>query len=402
MPSFTCKLGTDDGRVLEKEFEASSRQLLLDSLEEQGFHVFAIRRRLLDSIPGLTRSKTNWSGRRFLSFNQELIVLLRSGLPILQVLDTIIDRLEAGKMFDVLREIRESIRGGDSLSEAFGKFPHIFPHLYIASIKAGERTGDLPITLERYIAYQKRVETIRSKIKNAAFYPLLLTVSVIAVVLFLMLFVVPRFTQVYADANVELPVMTRILVATANGLGHSLPVLLPLLALLLVVTPIFFRTERGTILLDRIKLSLPLIGTLATEYSLLSFCRTLGTTLSSGIPIVEALRMSRATLNNRIYEEKMIAATRRVEEGSSFADAIDQTGFFTNIALRMIAVGETSGSLPDMLTDVADYYESEVEYRLERLTSLIEPVMMVSMGLLIGGIVVSMYIPIFQLAGTVS
>ena len=294
MPSFTCKIGTDDGRVLEKEFEAGNRQLLLDSLEEQGFHVFTVRRRLLDSIPGLTRSKANWSGRRFLSFNQELIVLLRSGLPILQVLDTIIVRLEAGQMFDVLRDIRESIRGGDSLSEAFGKFPHIFPHLYIASIKAGERTGDLPITLARYIAYQKRVETIRSKIKNAAFYPLLLTISVIAVVLFLMLFVVPRFTQVYADANVELPVMTRILVATANVLGHSLPLLLPALVFVMVLAPIFFRTERGAFLLDRIKLSLPLIGTLATEYSLLSFCRTLGTTLSSGIPIVQALRMSRA------------------------------------------------------------------------------------------------------------
>jgi len=401
MPSFTCKIGTDDGRVVEKEFEASSRQLLHESLEEQGFHVFSIRRRLFDSLPGLTSSRSSWTGRRFLSFNQELIVLLRSGLPILQVLDTIIERLEAGQMFDVLRNIRESIRGGDSLSEAFGKYPHIFPHLYIASIKAGERTGDLPVTLVRYIAYQKRVETIRNKVKNAAFYPLLLTISVFAVVIFLMLFVVPRFTQVYADANVELPLMTKVLVATANGLGHSLPVVLPVLVLMAVLVPFFLRTERGAFFMDRVKLVLPFVGTLMTEYSLLSFCRTLGTTLSSGIPIVQALRMSRATLNNRIYEELMVQATRKVEEGSSFADALEQTGFFTNIALRMISVGETSGSLPDMLSDVADYYESEVEYRLERITSLIEPAMMVSMGLLIGGIVVSMYLPIFQLAETV-
>jgi len=401
MPSFTCKIGTDDGRVVEKVFEASSRQLLHESLEEQGFQVFSIRRRILDSLSGLTGARASWTGRRFLSFNQELIVLLRSGLPILQVLDTIIDRLEAGQMLDVLREIREDIRGGDSLSDAFGKFPHIFPHLYIASIKAGERTGDLAITLTRYIAYQKRVETIRSKIKNAAFYPLLLTISVFAVVLFLMLFVVPRFTQVYADANVELPIMTRILVSAASGLGKSLPVLVPVVMVLLAVAPFFLRTERGAILVDRIKLRLPFVGTLATEYSLLSFCRTLGTTLSSGIPIVSALRMSRATLNNRIFEERMIVATRRVEEGTSFAEALEQAGFFTKIALRMIAAGETSGSLPDMLTDVADYYESEVEYRLERLTSLIEPAMMVGMGLLIGGIVVAMYFPIFQLAETV-
>jgi type IV pilus assembly protein PilC len=401
MPSFTCKIGTDDGRVVEREFEARSRQLLRESLTEQGFYVFSIRRRLFDSIPGLARAGSSWTGRRFLSFNQELIVLLRSGLPILQVLDTIIERLEAGQMFDVLRAIREDIRGGGALSEAFGKFPHVFPHLYIASIKAGERTGDLPITLARYVAYQKRVETIRSKVKNAAFYPLLLTISVFVVVLFLMLFVVPRFTQVYADAHVELPLMTRILVATANGLGNSLPILLPTVIALLVATSMFFRTERGAILLDRAKLHIPFVGRLLTEYSLLSFCRTLGTTLSSGIPIVQALQMSRATLNNRIFEARMLVATRKVEEGSSFADSLEQTGFFTNIALRMIAVGETSGSLPDMLTDVADYYESEVEFQLERVTSLIEPAMMVGMGLLIGGIVISMYLPIFHLAETV-
>jgi type IV pilus assembly protein PilC len=401
MASFTCKIGTDDGRVVEKEFEASSRQLLRASLTEQGFYVFSIRRRLLDSIPGLQGAKSNFTGRRFLSFNQELIVLLRSGLPILQVLDTITERLESGQMFDVLRSIREDIRGGDSLSEAFGKFPNIFPHLYIASIKAGERTGDLPITLTRYVAYQKRVESIRAKVKQAAFYPLLLTITVFAVILFLMFFVVPRFTQVYADAHVELPLVTRILVATASGLGNSLPLLLPALLVLIVLTPMFLRTERGTIMLDRAKLQIPFVGNLLTEYSLLSFCRTLGTTLSSGIPIVQALRMSRATLNNRIYEARMIVATRKVEEGSSFADSLEQTGFFTNIALRMIAVGETSGSLPDMLMDVADYYESEVEFRLDRLTSLIEPAMMVGMGLLIGGIVVSMYLPIFKLAETV-
>lgn len=401
MASFSCKIGTDDGRILEKDFEAGSRRQLRDSLEEQGFQVFSIRRRLLDVLPGLTGARAGWTGRRFLSFNQELIVLLRSGLPILQVLDTILSRMEAGHMADALRDIRESIRGGDSLSEAFGKFPQLFPHLYLASIKAGERTGDLPITLTRYVAYQKRVETIRSKIKNAAFYPLLLTISVFAVVLFLMLFVVPRFTQVYADANVELPLMTRILVACANGLGSSLPVLLPVLLLLVILASMFLRTERGALLLDRIKLALPFIGTLTREYSLLSFCRTLGTTLSSGIPIVPALKMSRATLNNRVYEARMLVATRRVEEGTSFAEALEQTGFFTGIALRMIAVGETGGSLPEMLNDVADYYESEVEYRLERLTSLIEPAMMVSMGLLIGGIVVAMYFPIFQLAETV-
>jgi len=401
MPTFICKIGTSDGRVLEKEFEARSRELLRESLEEQGFYVFGIRKQLLQTLFGGGVGQGRWNSRRFLSFNQELLVLLRSGLPILQVLDTILERLETGGMLQVLREIREDIRGGSSISEAFGKYPKYFPQLYIASIRAGERTGDLPVTIARYIAYQKRVEVIKTKVKNAAFYPMLLTIAVVLVVLFLMLYVVPRFSQIYADANVELPLMTRMLVATAHGLTNGLPVLVPLVVGLLVTARLFLRSERGALLFDRFKLKLPFFGTLLIEYALLSFCRTLGTVLASGIPIVQSLQMSRGTLNNRVLETRMLQATRRIEEGASVSEAFEQAGYFPNIALRMIAVGETGGALAEMLGDVSDYYEGEVEQRLERMTSLIEPVMMATMGLLIGGIVIAMYFPIFQLAGTV-
>ncbi len=401
MPTFICKIGTSDGRVLEKEFEARSRELLRESLQEQGFYVFAIRQQLLLSLLGGGVGQGRWTSRRFLSFNQELLVLLRSGLPILQVLDTILERLETGGMLQVLREIREDIRGGSSISEAFGKFPKYFPQLYIASIRAGERTGDLPETIARYIAYQKRVEVVKTKVKNAAFYPVLLTIAVVLVVLFLMLYVVPRFSQIYADANVELPLMTRMLVATANGLTSGLPVLIPLVVGGAVAVRLFLRSERGALLFDRFKLKVPFFGDLLIEYALLSFCRTLGTVLASGIPIVQSLQMSRGTLNNRVLETRMSHAVRRIEEGASVSEAFEQAGYFPNLALRMIAVGETGGALADMLGDVADYYEGQVEQRLERLTSLIEPVMMASMGLLIGGIVIAMYFPIFQLAGTV-
>jgi len=230
---------------------------------------------------------------------------------------------------------------------------------------------------------------------------MLLTIAVVLVVLFLMLYVVPRFSQIYADANVELPLMTRMLVATAHGLTNGLPVLVPLVVGLLVMARLFLRSERGALLFDRFKLKLPFFGSLLIEYALLSFCRTLGTVLASGIPIVQSLQMSRGTLNNRVLETRMLQATRRIEEGASVSEAFEQAGYFPNIALRMIAVGETGGALSEMLGDVSDYYEGEVEQRLERMTSLIEPVMMATMGLLIGGIVIAMYFPIFQLAGTV-
>ncbi|RMF47939.1 MAG: type II secretion system F family protein [Deltaproteobacteria bacterium] len=399
MPTFSCKIGTSDGRVVERQFEAVSSSMLREQLEEQGFYVFRIRRRVLSGLAGSGGGR--WTSRRFLSFNQEFLVLLKAGLPILQIFDTLIERQEPGAMLDVLRSIREEVKGGSSLSDAMGKFPRFFPYLYVASIRAGERTGDLPVTLARYIEYQKRLEAIKARVRNATFYPMLLTIAVVAVVLFLMLYVVPSFSQIYADAKVELPFLTRVLITVANGMVGALPLLIAGVVLAAVLVRSALLTEKGAFLFDRFKLKVPFFGALLTEYALLSFCRTLGTILLSGVPIVQALQMARGTLNNRVLESAIVAAIRRVEEGMGLSESFERCGFFPNIALRMIGVGEKGGSLPDMLADVADYYETEVERRLDRLTTMIEPVMMASMGLLIGGIVVAMYFPIFQLAGTV-
>lgn len=400
MGTFRCKIGTADGRILEKDLDATSKGILKESLEDQGFHVFRIQRRSLPLSGALSSQQGRLSSSRFLSFNQEFLVLLRAGLPILQVLDTIMERMESGRLLEILREIREDVKGGSSISEAFNRYPNFFPSLYIASIRAGERTGELPVAIERFIAYQKRVEAIKSKVRNASFYPILLSAAVIAVVLFLMLFVIPRFTQVYADAQVQLPLMTRLLITVSQGMGKAAPLVLPLLILLAFVARGFLRTEKGHWLRDRLKLVLPFFGQLFKDYALLSFCRTLGTTLASGIPVVQAMQMSRGTLNNRLLEERLSLAVRRVQEGASLSEALEETGFFPKLALRMIGVGETGGSLSSMLEDVAMYYEAEVEKRLDRLTTLIEPAMMMTMGLLIGAIVVAMYLPIFQLAGT--
>jgi type IV pilus assembly protein PilC len=330
-----------------------------------------------------------------------MLVLIRSGLPILQVLDTLVDRMEAGKLFNTLQEIRTDVKGGNSLSGAFGRFPKMFPQLYVASLQAGEQSGDLPVTLARYIEYQKRVEAIKAKVRSATFYPALLAVAVTVVLGFLLLFVIPSFTQVYADANVQLPFLTRMVIALANGLVAGLPIWVPTFLISLFLLRVYIRTEAGALLVDRIKLQLPFFGPLLNEYALSTFCRTFATTLASGIPIVQAMQMSRGTLNNRILERGLAGAIIRIQEGARISEALEQTGNFPVIALRMIGVGETSGSLVDMLDDVSEYYEDEVERRLDRLTTMVEPLMMMTMGLLIGGIVVAMYIPIFQLAGTV-
>ena len=400
MPVFQCKIGTADGRVLEKEFEATDRQSLLENLEEQGFFVFQIRRAGLRGLFG-TSGGARLSGRRFLTLNQEMVVLLRSGLPILQVLDTLVERMEAGRLLEVLREIRSDVKGGSALSDAFGRFPGMFPQLYVASLRAGEQSGDLPVTLARYIAYQKRAEAVKAKVRSATFYPALLAIAVVAVLAFLLLYVIPNVTQVYADAGAELPLLTRLVIGVSNGLVTSLPVWLPLLIVGVVVARRLAQTDRGSYLVDRWKLRLPFFGALFSEYALSAFCRTLSTTLASGITVVQSMQMARGVLNNRLLEDRMGVAVRKIQEGTRISDALEQTETIPVLALRMIGVGESSGSLGDMLNDVADYYESEVERRLERLATLVEPLMMLIMGVLVGGIVVAMYIPIFQLAGTV-
>jgi type IV pilus assembly protein PilC len=400
MSTYRCKIGTSDGRVLEKEFEADNREALQESLEDQGFFVFKMRKSSLQWFSkGLGGGSL--SGRRLLALNQEMQVLIRSGLPILQVLDTLVDRMEAGGLLNALQEIRTDVKGGSSLSDAFGRFPQMFPQLYVASLRAGEQSGDLPITLSRYIEYQKRVEAIRAKVRSATFYPALLAVAVAVVLGFLMLYVIPSFTQVYADANMQLPLLTRIVIAVADGLVAWLPVWVPTLLVGLFLLKIYARTEGGAFMIDRVKLRLPFFGVLLNEYALSTFCRTFSITLASGIPVVQAMQMSRGTLNNRVQEKRLANAVKRIEEGARISEALEQTGNFPIIALRMIGVGESSGSLVDMLTDVSDYYEDEVERRLDRLTTMVEPLMMMTMGLLIGGIVVAMYIPIFQMAGTV-
>ncbi|NOY12347.1 MAG: type II secretion system F family protein [Deltaproteobacteria bacterium] len=402
MPSYLCKIGTADGRVVVRQLDSTSKEQLKENLQEQGFYVFQIRRKSFQLFSGHEQQIGRLSGRRFLSFNQELLVLIRSGLPIVQVLDTLIEQLESSRFRDALTDIREDIKGGGVLSDAFAKFPRFFPPLYVASVKAGEKTGDLPETLARFMLYQKRVEAIRAKVRSASFYPLLLTAAAFLVVMFLMIYVVPTFTQVYADANVELPLLTQLLIGFSQLLKDFWYLLLLVVVGLLTAIKLLLRSSRGRFRIDKFLLRLPFFGALKIDYALTGFCRTLGTTLASGTPLVPAMKMSRGTLNNLRLEKEMVQGIRRVEEGTSLSDSLARTGFFPSLALRMIGVGETSGALTEMLGDIADHYESEVERRLTRLTTMIEPLLMMTMGLLIAFIIIAMYIPIFQLAGTIS
>lgn len=399
MSIFTCKIGSSDGKIVVKEFDAVSSDMLRQSLEEQGYVVFELRKKPLQFLMETGVGRKKIGNKELLLFNQELLVLLKAGLPIIQALDTILES-GTGKLNEILAAIREDVKGGMAFSSAFEKYPRVFPHLYIASIQAGERTGDLAQTIRRYIAFLKRTEAFRSKIVAALFYPIILIGVAAVAVTVLLIYVVPTFSQIYADSGSALPLPTQMLINFTSFLKRYL---LVFLALGFVAAGLFRRwseTPSGRYAVDGMKIKTPVLGAVVTRYAVAGFTRTLGTVLGSGIPIVEALKMSVGTLNNRVLERGLLLAVVRVEEGSKLSSALESIKLMPPLALRMLSVGETTGSLEEMLADISDYFEEEIERNLQVLASAIEPAIMIVMGVVIGVIIVTMYLPIFKMANT--
>ena len=401
MAIFTCKIGLSDGTIVEKEYESADEGALKQTLQEQGFFVFTVSRKTLQVFSKKGSSRRKIDNKELIAFNQELLVLIKSGLPIIQSLDTILERVEKGHFSTVLKAIREDIKGGTSLSEAFERHQGTFSHLYVASLKAGERTGDLPQTIRRYIAFLKKTEGFKKKIIAAMIYPAILVVAAFLAVSMLLVYVVPTFSQVYADSGAQLPVPTQMLIGFTTVLKKFFPLMVGAVMVGTYLFKRWVRTSSGRYRVDAIQLRMPYIGDLIIKYSVVSFTRTLATVIESGIPIVESLKMSVGTLNNMILERKLLAAVKNVEEGMSLSIAIEKAKIMPPLALRMLSVGEGSGALGEMLEEISNYFEEVIDERLHILSTAIEPAIMIIMGVVIGTIIVTMYLPVFKIAGTV-
>ncbi len=402
MPLYTCKIGSADGRIIEKEFEAASPAVLKQTLEEQGFFVFSVKKKPLQFLWDRGASRRRVDNKELLTFNQELLVLMKAGLPIIQALDTILERGGKGKLVEILATVREEIKGGSAFSDALAKHPGAFSHLYVASVLAGERTGDLPLTIRRYTAFIKKADAIRKKVIAALMYPAILMTVASAAITLLLVYVVPTFSQVYADAGSQLPAPTQALITFTSWLKRYFLVMIGLTMAGVALFRQWSKTHQGRYKVDAFKLKVPLFSDLYVRYSLTGFTRTLATVLGSGIPIVESLKMSVGTLNNRVLERRLLDAVAKIEEGVSLSKAFEGARVMPPLALRMIGVGETTGALEEMLNDISEYFEDEIEQRLQLLTTAIEPAIMVIMGIIIGVIILTMYLPIFKIAGTVN
>lgn len=401
MAYFTCKIGLPDGSIRIRELEGATPRQLEHLLAESGCQLLSAQRRWFRFLYVSGPFASRLSQADLLSFSQELLVLLKAGMPLLQALDTLLEQVRGkGKIAALLAEIREEIKGGSSLSDAMEHQGRAFPQLCIALFRSGERTGDLVITIRRYIAFLKRSDQVRRKVVSSLFYPVILLVVAIMAVTLLLLYVVPTFSRIYADAGSQLPLATRLLIDSTTVLRNLLPFLVGATLLVAWLFRRWFNTPAGRYRIDDLRLRIPLLGTLYRNYALSIFTRTITTLLGSGTPLVESLRNAAGTLHNRFMETRMLQVVRLVEEGSTLVAALEQAGVMPLMALRMLGVGEATGSLEELFGEVADYLELEVEERLQLLITAMEPAIMILMGALVGGIIIAMYLPIFKIAGT--
>jgi len=398
---FRCRLGTTTGEVTEGIFVAQSEAALRRELEGKGLHVLSLKPRL--SLAGLSFGTQRGTIKRheFLVFNQELATLLKAGMPLVQSIDILRARLSNPLLKSVLDDVHEKVRSGTALSDAFAAHGDLFPSVYTASLMAGERSGNLESVLRRFVAYSKTIDTVRAKTMSAMIYPIILISLAIFLVGIIVIKVVPTFAEFYTSFNAQLPFSTRVIVGISDVLRAQFVVILVAIGASLVAFFAWFKQPGRAVQLDRWLLKLPFVGASVQKFSTSQMARTLATLLGGGIPLVNALEIASRSTGNRHMGHELEIVAARVREGQSFSTTLLDRKTVPDVAIKMIEVGESTGALTEMLNSLADFYDEEIETDVARFVTVIEPAMLVFMGVVIASIVLSLYLPLFQLTSVV-
>src|SRR6266404_5488029 len=400
MGEFVCRVADSEGRVFSHVEAASSPDEARQKLADRGLYIYSVESRggrLVSLIR--RRSDRQIGGSEFLILNQQFNTLIKAGLPILKALDLLADRASSPKLRPVISQIRDRVREGKSLSEAVAE-AGVFSKVYSTAILAGEKSGNLPGVLDYYIAYQRVSTGVRKKILASLVYPVLLITVAIVIVTYLVTAVIPKFALLYRDLNVELPTPTRLLVALTVDYRFVVLGCVALMAVAAAGVFLWSRTGEGGAAFDRFKFRLPIIGDTLLKFQVAQFSRTLSTLLTGGTPLVAGLQTASDAITSKLLRSTIGQATQMVREGESLHAALASKGVMPELALDMIEVGESSGALSPMLNSVAEFYEEEVNLRLTALVSLIEPILLIFMGLLVAFILISLYLPIFSFSAT--
>ena len=396
MGEFVCRVADADGRVFSHVEAANTLEEARQKLADRGLFVYSVESRG-GRLGTLVRRKTGRQigGSDFLIFNQQFNTLIKAGLPILRALDLLATRASSPKLRPVISQIRDQVREGKSLSEAVDE-AGVFSKVYSTAILAGEKSGNLPGVLEYYIAYQRVSTGVKKKIIATLVYPTLLITVAIAIVSYLVTGVIPKFALLYRDLNVELPAPTRVLIALTVENRYFFVAFVGFLALAAAAVFLWSRTEEGGTAFDRFKFRLPLVGDTLLKFQVAQFSRTLATLLTGGTPLVAGLQTATEAITSKLLQSTVAGATQMVREGESLHSALSSQGVMPKLAVDMIEVGESSGAISPMLNSVAEFYEDEVNLRLSAMVAVIEPLLLIVMGLFVAFILISLYLPIFS------
>ncbi|HTM27432.1 MAG TPA: type II secretion system F family protein [Vicinamibacterales bacterium] len=399
---YRCRLGTPGGEIIEGIYVADNEARLRREFEEKGLLVLAIQqggRRALAGLrlPALPK-RHKVPSREFLVFNQELATLLKAGMPLVQSLDILRRRITNPIFKSVLDDVFDRVRAGSALSEAFEAHGTLFPGVYTASLLAGEKSGNLEQVLRRYVSYVKIVSSVRRKTVSALVYPAILLALSLIVVTIIVVKVVPEFGSFYNQFGKELPLSTRVIVAVSDFVTTYFLLIAGGLVAAALAAWYWLKQPGQKKRLDRQILKVPALGPIAQKFSTSQGARTLATLLGGGIPLVNALEVTSRSLSNEHMAGELTSAAQQVREGRALAMAMQDSGAFPDVAIKMVEVGESTGALQEMLNSLADFYDEEIDTNLGRFVTVIEPILLVVMGLVIAGLLLSLYLPLFNLS----
>lgn len=396
MAEFICRLGTPSGEIVQRTVEANGASEVRQRLEEEGFRVFTVTNTQGGVFARSTKRRVKQGD--FLLFNQQLSALLRAGIPILQAIGMLRKRSASERLREVLGDVEEKIKNGIPLSNAFSEQGDIFPRIYTASILAGERSGALDEVLARYVVYQRRSVTLMRKIRGALAYPLFLLIASAVMVTFLSLYVVPRMSQLFEGLTRgnQLPLLTRVVVGVSSFLATNIIWIGPIIIAVAALAYFWSRTESGRLIIDSFLLRVPIVGKLITQLTVAQTTRSLSTLLAGGITLVDSWEIASESITNKELRHRSEAILPMIREGRSFTESLESAGWMPELGLDMIGIGERSGSLREMLDEVSQFYDAESEVKLEQLTTVMEPAILVLMGGVVVMILLAIYMPIIQ------
>jgi len=400
---FRCRLASPNGEIVEGVYVADNEARLRHEFEEKGLFVLSMQPK--GSIAGVSLRLPQRRGlntREFLVFNQELATLLKAGMPLVQSLDLLKGRVTSPLFRSVLEDVHERVRSGSALSEAFEAHGELFPSVYTASLLAGERSGNLDAVLRRFVEYTKIVSTVKRKTISALVYPAILVTLAIGLVSLIVLKVVPAFSDFYASFGADLPLVTKVIVRVSDFVRSQILILVVGVGGGAAAIVAWVRQAGQRAQFDRLLLRLPMLGDIARKFSTSQMARTLATLLGGGLPLVNALDIASKSIGNQFMASQLTIVSGRVREGESFARALEARRVFPDVAVKMAEVGESTGALQDMLNTVADFYDEEIATNMERFVTLVEPVLLVVMGIVIAGLLLALYMPLFQLSSVLT